>query len=318
MFEEVPRKRSGIARVIARRVVLGPFVVGGGVLLAAVGGSVAVAATVITASTIALSDVPPAPRPTSGPVGLNTGTGPAGTASGSHPAGAAGSRPAVAPLVTGSLNRPSVAATPPGSMPTAGQPHRPARVAPITPEPPTSSAPVSAAPPSTLVSSSPTVPPPVLAPTQPSGPQGNALVYIRGYQPSTHRLRYQFADARRASDGSVEYRVASREQFSAGIATSVVVISGGTICPPAGSRCTLKQLITASAHGFFAEAAVDSGGQVRAVLERDSGSVSAAPAQSTAPVPSAPAPVPSASPTAAASSAASAAPSADRTASGPG
>lgn len=65
MFEEVPRKRRGIARVTARRVVLGPFVLGGGMVLAAVGGSVAVAATVLTASTIVLSDVPPSPQHTS-------------------------------------------------------------------------------------------------------------------------------------------------------------------------------------------------------------------------------------------------------------
>ena len=68
MFEEVPRTRRGlvaylgVSQLTTRRIVLGPFVIGGGVVLAAIGGSVAVAATVFTASTIRASDVPPHPH----------------------------------------------------------------------------------------------------------------------------------------------------------------------------------------------------------------------------------------------------------------
>lgn len=111
MFEEVPPRRRGIAGMTARRVVLGPFVVGGGVLLAAIGGSVAVAATVITASTLRLSDVPPSPHLTARATAAVTNipvattpatsavrTAPAGTASGSsHRTALAGVLPLTAP-----------------------------------------------------------------------------------------------------------------------------------------------------------------------------------------------------------------------------
>lgn len=254
MFEEVPRKRRGIAGVTARRVVLGPFVLGGGMVLAAVGGSVAVAATVITASTIVLSDVPPLSHPKA------------------HETVAATTIPVATDPATAAVRTASA-----GSAPRSGT-HRTALAgAPATTTDPRSSDDLASATPSTTPgSSSPALPPPI------TRPERNALVYVSGYDAGTGHIRYEFADIGTASDGRPRYRVSSPQRFSAGIAASVVVISGGTVCPPADSRCTRAQLIAASARGFFAEVAIDSSGQLRAVIEQAGTAAPAAPDRSAA------------------------------------
>ena len=340
MFEEVPPRRRGIAGVTARRVVLGPFVVGGGVLLAAIGGSVAIAATVITASTIRLSDVPPPSHLTARataavttipvattPAAAAVRTAPAGIApESSHRTALAGAQPLTAPATDPSRPQSSSLGVTPsatGAPPTESR-RRPVRAPAATTDPRSSAVLASATPSTTSASASPVLPPPV------TRPEGNALVYVSGYHAATRRIRYEFADVSTASDGSTRYRVSSPQRFSARIAAAVVVISGGTICPPADSRCTPAQLIAASVRGFFAEVAIDSSGQLQAVIERDSTATPVAPQRSGAPPsPSAPAlvgsppsasPAPSTSPAASASSAPSASPvpSASPSASGRG
>jgi hypothetical protein len=68
----------------------------------------------------------------------------------------------------------------------------------------------------------------------------------------------------------VEYAVPSARIFAAGVAGDVKVVSAGTLCGPAGSVCTVSQLIAGAQHGFFAEVAIDQAGILRSVIESDS------------------------------------------------
>jgi hypothetical protein len=65
------------------------------------------------------------------------------------------------------------------------------------------------------------------------------------------------------------YSIQSATTYSARLAANVKIISGGVICPPAGSVCTAAQLITAASSGFFAEAALDPYGTLVSIIERD-------------------------------------------------
>jgi len=269
MFEEVPRERRGVARWLLahsvgfggfglRPLAVGPFVLGGGVLLAAVGGSVAVAATVLTASAIGSDDVPPRP-PHPVAAAVPTHAAPvrpqASRPASSTPAGkpSAGGGRSSAPAATGTAPAgrtatatrisTSSAGTAPGSTP-AG--------------PPASSVPAgtpaggSAAP----------------APSS-SGPLGNALIHLSGYDPATGRFSYQFAVTApegTGADGS-GYQVSSPDTYTAVLAPAASIVSGGTICPPAGSACTPDQLIGAADTGFFAQAAIDVSGALRSIVE---------------------------------------------------
>ncbi len=51
------------------------------------------------------------------------------------------------------------------------------------------------------------------------------------------------------------------------LAPAASIVSGGTLCPPAGSACTPAQLIAAAGAGFFAEVAIDVTGTLRSVVE---------------------------------------------------
>jgi hypothetical protein len=252
MFEEVPRTRRGLAGLTARRVVLGPFVIGGGVLLAAVGGSVAVAATVITASSIHANDVPPRPVVP-------------------HPAVAAST--AAAARHQSAVAAPTARST--SSLPAAG---------------PVSSASRPASAPSAVVLS-PTGPVSSTAPTtkpalptgspsaSSSGPVGNALIYVTGYDSAAQRMLFEFAVADRGAgpNGSDVYRVESTRGYSATLAADLVVTSGGQLCPPAGTRCSTDQLIAAAGAGFFAVAAIDPADQLHSIVEVDNVVTSYAP-----------------------------------------
>jgi hypothetical protein len=256
MFEEVPRARRGLAGLTARRVVLGPFVIGGGVLLAAVGGSVAVAATVLTASGIHASDVPPKPAPH--PV--------VATSSAHRPAPPARHQP-VAAVPTGQ---------PAGSLPATAAPapsaSRLVRVPPAAVPSSSGRASSSAAAPSSAPASSPSV--------SSSGPTGNALIYLTGYDQASNRVLFEFAVAEPGAgpNGSDVYRVQSTRQYSATLAADLTITSGGQLCPPAGSRCSIDQLTAAAGTGFFAIAAIDPADQLHSVIEVDNVGTSFAPA----------------------------------------
>jgi len=248
MFEEVPRERRGLSRwVPVRRVVVGPFVLGGGMLLAALGGSVAVAAaaTVLTASAIS-SDVPPRPDqvvvPTSShpaPLVPPTRPRPAHPASTAAPASAGQS----APVPGGSHSR--VVAPAPVSTAAASTAPAESRTASNVPASPSSAVP------STAPSS--------------SGPRGNAVIHLSGYDQATGRFAYQFATAVPQAAGG--YVISGPQTFTAALAPTATITSGGSLCPPAGSSCTPQELIGAADSGIFAEVAIDVTGALRSVVE---------------------------------------------------
>jgi hypothetical protein len=261
MFEEVPPARRGLAGLRFRRVVFGPFAIGGGLLLLAIGGSVAVAATVATVFTAASigsphagnSDMPAHPLP----IQL-----PATTASKAVTAG----DPATAkdPASTGSATAKAPTVTAPGgpvSLPSAGLSWTsPLRIVPPTPSvPPAGSY----------------APTPTPAPTS-SGPAGNALVYLTGYDHNDQQLIFQYA-TQLAGGG---YQVSSPTHYHAGLAAGLRITSGGTLCPPAGSSCTEAQVIAAAQRGFFAEVALDPAAEFESITELDDAGAQAAPAPS--------------------------------------
>jgi hypothetical protein len=281
MFEEVPRQRRGLAGLPARRIVLGPFVIGGGVLLAALGGSVAVAATVITASTIAINDVPSRQPAAAQQASLSqhpASPGPPAKSARTAAHAPARSTGAAEPprwrhpviLLPSALSSGSIASEPASAV----------------------------APPVTLV---PVVPPQAGSPSpHRSGPAGNALIYLIGYDQATGRLIFQFAGVQRGAGpgGSDLYSVSSPDRFTAGIGAGITITSGGQLCPPAGSSCSVGQLIAGAARGVFANAAIDAAANLASVIEVDNQNSSAqpnpsptrstgAPALSAAPQPSA-------------------------------
>jgi len=262
MFEEVPAERRGVARLLpVRRIVLGPFVLGGGMLLAAVGGSVAVAAaaaTMITASAIGYNDAPARPgHPVSSasspqqtlaarrpPVHPQRATPAASSAAGqtavTHPSGRA----------------PAVSAGVPRSAGTA----LPAPIATPTSRPPVRSS-TSTMPPSSPASS----PSPTPSTT---APLGNAVIHVNGYDQASGRLAYQFAaQAGTGSDGGDQYQILDSDTFTAALAPSITITSDGGICPAAGATCTRDQLIQAADSGFFAVVAIDADGDLRSIVE---------------------------------------------------
>ena len=108
------------------------------------------------------------------------------------------------------------------------------------------------------------------APTpSPSGPLGNAVIRVSGFDQASSRLVYQFATVRpRAGiDGGDLYLISDRRSFSAALAPLTTITSAGSICPPAGSACTPDQLINAADSGFFARVAIDSTGVLRSIIE---------------------------------------------------
>ncbi len=162
---------------VLRPLAVGPFVLGGGLLLAAVGGSVAVAAaaTVLTASAIGSDDVPPPPRHA---VAVASSSHPR---SGQAPGPPDGRRPGSRHLRR--ADRPgSVASSGRGS----GRHRRPGfpdghRVTGRHGAP-------------TATPAHPSVPAALPASGSPapaassSGPLGNALIHVSGYDPATGRL----------------------------------------------------------------------------------------------------------------------------------
>lgn len=265
MFEEVPRERRGLARLVpVRRVVLGPFVLGGGMLLAALGGSVAVAAaaaTMITASAIGSDEAPARP-----------GHQVSSSASSTQQSLSAKRSPArhrAAPLLPGGqhpvAHRTGAPAVPtPAGVPgiagstTAPQAAPPTQARTLTAAAPTRTAGPTATPSSAAGTTSP-------APSA-SAPLGNAVIHVSGYDPASQRLAYQFASVQPGADGDV-YQISGPETFTAALAPSITITSGGSLCPPAGSACTVDQLIQAADSGFFAVAAIDVRGEIRSVIE---------------------------------------------------
>lgn len=240
MFEEVPRPNRGPLWLSARRVVLGPFVIGGGLALALLGGSVAVAATVITASTVGLHDLAPHPHPS-----LPVAAGPAPLSTSSRPV-APRSSPTSHPVSSRPDPSSAAVAAPPTSV--------------AAPAPSPSSAATGTSRPSTPGTSS--------AAASPS-PAGNALIYVAGYDRSG--VLFGYATDAGATGGVHRYAVSSAARYHAELAQGATITSGGTICPPAGTVCTAGQLIAAADTGFYAEVAIDSDGRLAAVTERDSG-----------------------------------------------
>lgn len=262
MFEEVPRERRGLAGLLpVRRVVLGPFVFGGGMLLAALGGSVAVAAaaaTMITASAISSNDVPPRP------------VHPVSSSSSAQQTLSARRPPVhhqpVRPTPTAAAVAPASEQGKPTSPSGAGAPNStrgapaPARTVAVQPPAGTTAAPT-ATPSGPAGSPSPT--------PSSSAPLGNAVIHVSGYRQASRRLVYQFASVQAGAgiDGGDLYQVIDSDTFSAALAPSITITSGGTLCPPAGSTCTVDQLIGAADTGFFAVVAIDARGELRSVLE---------------------------------------------------
>ena len=272
MFEEVPRERRGLARwllvhpvgfdrIALRPLSVGPFVLGGGVLLAAVGGSVAVAAaaTVLTASAIGSNDVPPRPQHVVAAAGSSHAAParsqlarPGHAASSSHPPAAAGAPSAAAASGAGASAGPARTAgtaTRAGTTSTAATPTR-SPAGPSATAGPTSGGPVGPAPSS-------------------SAPLGNAVVHFSGYDPATGRFSYQFAaaDPSGTSGDSSGYLVSNPDTYTAALAPTASIVSGGSICPPAGSACTPDELIAAAEAGVYAEVAIDATGTLRSVVE---------------------------------------------------
>jgi hypothetical protein len=248
MFEEVPRTRRGLARLTARHVVLGPFVIGGGVLLAAIGGSVAVATTVLTATSIRANDVPP--HAVQHPVVVAS---PGRTA------------PAHQPPAAGSDDR---TAGPTHSRSVAGAPAS----QPLVPGSPSASPTAVPGQPGTEPSGSgrPTADPSAST----SGPVGNALIYVIGYADQRLQFEYAVVSPGAGPNGSDLYQVDSPRHYSATLATDLTVTSGGQLCPPAGSRCSLDQLTEAAGAGFYAIAAIDPADQLHSILEVDNAGAS--------------------------------------------
>ncbi|MFL6164170.1 MAG: hypothetical protein ACJ74U_18365 [Jatrophihabitantaceae bacterium] len=250
MFEEVPRPQRGLAGLSARHVVLGPFMIGG--VLLAVGGSVAFAATVITSSTTRTNDLPP-PRH---PVVVASGSGHRSaaaqhqampTANSTAPAGA---QPSAVPMTSAGSSSRSPAVTSASSAESSTAPA------------------VSTAAPSGTSST--------------SGPVGNALIYVDGYNSANQRLQFRYADVSPGAGpgGSDVYRVGSGHEYSAVLAGDVTITSAGQLCPPAGNRCSTDQLAAAAGTGFFAIAAIDPADQLHSIVEVDN-ATSFAPAAAT-------------------------------------
>lgn len=259
MFEEVPPARRGLVGLRFRRVAFGPFAIGGGLALLAIGGSVAVAATVFTATSLGSShagnsDTPAHPKPVLAPATTASRTVAAGGGVGSA---SAASAPSSAPATA---KAPTVTAPGgPVSLPSAGLSWTaPVRIAPSTTPVPSAG------------SYAPTP-----APTT-NGPSGNALVYLTGYNHGSQQLVFQYA-SRLAGGG---YQVSSPTHYHAGLATGLTITSGGTLCPPAGSSCTVAQLIAGAQRGFFAEVALDPAAEFEAITEVNDASVQAVPAPS--------------------------------------
>jgi hypothetical protein len=271
MFEEVPRERRRVARLLpVRRVVLGPFVLGGGMVLAALGGSVAVAAaaaTMITASAIRSDDVPLRPG--------NVASSPSST----QQALAAKRPPAHHRTATPSTAGHSAVAHPSGGPAAPSVPHLatvpgspgvalPAPERTVTTDPSARNTGPAAAPSSPADRPSGTPAPSSSAPPG-NAPLGNAVIHVSGYDQASERLAYQFASVRSGAgiDGGDLYQVLAPDTFTAALAPSITITSGGGICPPAGSACTADQLIRAADSGFFAVVAIDSAGELRSVIE---------------------------------------------------
>ena len=293
MFEEVPRGRRGLAaslgvgQLTARRIVLGPFVIGGSVILAAVGGSVAVAATVLTASTIRASDTPPHPHPS--PVVITTASS-AGRPSAHRAVPSASATPTSptavpaqpsAPGVGGSLNGggatdgggPTEAVAPiQSSSDRLGRTGSAANAPSLTSSPTASIGTGSAGAPST-------------SPSPTASPAGNATVYVSGWNANTKQLIFEFAAVSQGTgpQHSDVYSIASSHQYTASLASDLRVVSGGLLCPPAGSTCTVDQLIAGTAQGFYAVVAVDPSAAVHEVSERDNQTQNSPPAPSASP-----------------------------------
>lgn len=267
-----------------RRVAVGPFVVGGGVALAALSGSVALAATLITASTIHIVTS----SPSHSRHVLAASTAPANRADGrTIESGAANGARQQVRTGAGSGAGPT---TLPSSHST-GQHRSNAPIAPFAPTQP------AGRPQSDAQASSP-----VAAPST-SGPAGNAVIFLDGYEPASSSLLFRYATVTTGAgpDGSDVYSDgSSTKQYRTQLANGASIVSGSTMCPPAGNRCSPSQLFSAASAGMYAEVAIDPRGQLESVLERDNvpGNRSAAPAPSASASSSASA-QPSASPNAA-------------------
>ena len=266
MFEEIPRKPRGFAGLAARRFVLGPFIIGGGVVLCTVGGSAALAATVLTASTIGIDKLPP----------LKT----------HHPAAASGNTQSLTERVAGSLGSHGAkpAATKSGASADAPKPR------------PTKLPNTAAADPATKPGSSPTAMPSTSAASvSATRPNGNAVVYFSGYDQAALRIKFSYAvvEPGAAPDGGDLYAVNDPTTYSAGIAADIQITSGGTICPPAGSSCTPGELIKAADAGLFARVAIDVDGNLELVIEKGAPAQAATSQRApSSPSGSAPAPTP--------------------------
>jgi hypothetical protein len=95
-------------------------------------------------------------------------------------------------------------------------------------------------------------------------------VYIFGYDGVAERIKFAYAVAQKGAgpDGQDLYVVNDPKPYNAGIAASVKITSGGMICPPAGSTCTVTELIDAASSGFFAQVAIDAAGNLAVVTEK--------------------------------------------------
>ncbi|MEO6504157.1 MAG: hypothetical protein ABIQ09_19900 [Jatrophihabitantaceae bacterium] len=257
MFEEVPRERRGLARLLpVQRVVLGPFVLGGGMLVAVLGGSVAVAAaaTVLTASAIGSSDLPARPGPVMAPSTSSETPVSARQSPARHlPARPATSQQSAPPPATAAYLGAAGDSGATGA-PEATSAARPSSSAATGPAVGNTAAPSTPSPAST---------PPV------TGPRGNAVIHVNGYDHASGRLAYQFA-TRKPHGGAAGrdlYLISGKQTFTAALDPAATVISGGSICPPAGNACTPDQVISAADYGFFAEVAIDAAGVLRSIIE---------------------------------------------------
>jgi hypothetical protein len=261
MFEEIPRPRRGLGRLTGRRFVVGPFVIGGGLVLTMLGGSVAVAGSVITASAIGLHG-PSSSRPQAA---RSVVVAPSAAR---HHTLADGELGAATSPVTAGLLPPLVGlSSAPVSSATNGSAAR--------------SGPASTGSPALLPTMAPATPssavPAATAAT--SEPAGNALVYITGYDAASSAFRFRYASlVPNAGPGGAEvYVVGGATVYRAPLSASASIVSGSTLCPPAGNRCSSAQLVAAAPAGLYAEVAIDSAGSLQSVIERGDPATDVAP-----------------------------------------
>ena len=97
-------------------------------------------------------------------------------------------------------------------------------------------------------------------------------MFFDGYDPASGALLFRYADVAKGGGprGSDAYSTeGGAKQYQAPLAAGASIVSGNTMCPPAGSRCTPSQLDSAAVNGMYAEVGIGPAGRLESVIERD-------------------------------------------------